>query len=133
MKIHEYQAKEILSHYEIPVTKEVLCYTVSEVQTAAEQLGFPVVVKAQVLTGGRGKAGGVKLVRNADKSIDWVPQFVDDDSGVGTQILATDVNSDGLPDIVVGNKKGTFVHLHETKKVSKDEWEKAQPKVVFPK
>lgn len=73
-----------------------------------------------------------KLVRNANKSIDWVPQFVDDDSGVGTQVLATDVNGDGLPDIVVGNKKGTFVHLHETKKVSKEEWQKAQPKVVEP-
>ena len=66
MKIHEYQAKEILARYEIPVTKEILCYTVSEVQDAAELLGFPVVVKAQVLTGGRGKAGGVKLARNAD-------------------------------------------------------------------
>jgi succinyl-CoA synthetase beta subunit len=66
MKIHEYQAKEILARYEIPVTKEVLCYTVNEVQDAAEQLGYPVVVKAQVLTGGRGKAGGVKLARNAD-------------------------------------------------------------------
>jgi len=68
MKIHEYQAKEILSRYEIPVTKEVLCYSVAEVQTAAEHLGFPVVVKAQVLTGGRGKAGGVKLVRNATEA-----------------------------------------------------------------
>jgi len=68
MKIHEYQAKEILSRYGIPVTNEVLCYSVAEVQTAAEQLGFPVVVKAQVLTGGRGKAGGVKLVRNADEA-----------------------------------------------------------------
>jgi len=68
MKIHEYQAKEILSRYEIPVTKEVLCYSVAEVQTAAEHLGFPVVVKAQVLTGGRGKAGGVKLVRNANEA-----------------------------------------------------------------
>ena len=68
MKIHEYQAKEILSRYEIPVTKEVLCYSVAEVQTAAGELGFPVVVKAQVLTGGRGKAGGVKLVRNADEA-----------------------------------------------------------------
>lgn len=73
-----------------------------------------------------------KLVRNADKSVDWVPYFVDDDSGVGTQVLATDVNGDRLPDIVVGNKKGTFVHLHETKKVSKDEWEKAQPKPLTP-
>ena len=68
MKIHEYQAKEIFAGYEIPVTKEVLCYTVAEVQNAAEQLGFPVVVKAQVLAGGRGKAGGVKLVRTTDEA-----------------------------------------------------------------
>ncbi len=68
MKIHEYQAKEILARYEIPVTKEILCYTTAEVETAAEQLGYPAVVKAQVLTGGRGKAGGVKLVRNAEQA-----------------------------------------------------------------
>ena len=68
MKIHEYQAKEILARYEIPVTNEILCYSVSEVQTAAQELGFPCVVKAQVLTGGRGKAGGVKLVRNAEEA-----------------------------------------------------------------
>lgn len=68
MKIHEYQAKEVLSRYKIPVTNEILCFTVSEVQSAANQLGFPVVVKAQVLIGGRGKAGGVKLVRNADEA-----------------------------------------------------------------
>ena len=71
-----------------------------------------------------------KLVRNADKSVDWVPQFVDDDSGVGTQVVVGDLNGDKLPDIVVGNKKGTFIHLHETKKVSKAEWEKAQPHVI---
>ena len=63
MKIHEYQAKEILARYAIPVTKEVLCYTVAEVKAAAEKLGYPCVVKAQVLIGGRGKAGGVKLAR----------------------------------------------------------------------
>jgi succinyl-CoA synthetase beta subunit len=68
MKIHEYQAKEILARYEIPVTKEILCYSVPEVQAAAEKLGYPCVVKAQVLTGGRGKAGGVKLVRNTEEA-----------------------------------------------------------------
>lgn len=68
MKIHEYQAKELLARYEIPVTNEILCFTVSEVQAAADQLGFPAVIKAQVLTGGRGKAGGVKLVRNAEEA-----------------------------------------------------------------
>ena len=66
MKIHEYQAKEIFSRYLIPVTKEVVCYTVDEAVVAAAELGLPVVVKAQVLVGGRGKAGGVKLARTRE-------------------------------------------------------------------
>ncbi len=66
MKIHEYQAKEIFSRYLIPVTKEVVCYTVEEAIAAADKLGLPVVVKAQVLAGGRGKAGGVKLARTKE-------------------------------------------------------------------
>lgn len=66
MKIHEYQAKEIFSRYRIPVTKEIVCHTVGEAVTAAEKLGLPVVVKAQVLVGGRGKAGGVKLARTKE-------------------------------------------------------------------
>ncbi|HEY1173744.1 MAG TPA: PVC-type heme-binding CxxCH protein [Verrucomicrobiae bacterium] len=71
-----------------------------------------------------------KLVRKADKSIAWVPHLIDDNSGVGTQVVVGDVNKDKLPDLVVGNKKGTFVLLQESKKVSKAEWEKAQPKVL---
>ena len=69
-----------------------------------------------------------KLARGADKSVDFIPYLIDDDSGIGTQVMAGDLNQDGLPDVVVGNKKGTFVHLHQTKKVSQAEWEKAQPK-----
>lgn len=69
-----------------------------------------------------------RLVRHSDSSVDFVPYLIDDASGVGTQVVATDLNADGLPDIVVGNKKGAFVHLHETKTVSREEWEKAQPK-----
>jgi hypothetical protein len=57
-------------------------------------------------------------VRNADRSVDFVPFLVDNDSGVGTQVVAGDINGDGLPDIVVGNKKGTFVLLHEKKKTA---------------
>lgn len=63
MKIHEYQAKEIFARYSIPVTREKVCYNKVEVLAAASELGMPVVVKAQVLVGGRGKAGGVKLAR----------------------------------------------------------------------
>jgi succinyl-CoA synthetase beta subunit len=76
MKIHEYQAKEIFARYNIPVTKEVLCYTVDEVSDAAEKLGLPVVVKAQVLTGGRGKAGGVKLARSQGEAINAAEQIL---------------------------------------------------------
>ena len=73
-----------------------------------------------------------KLVRGADKSVDWLPFQIDNDSGIGTQVVAADANGDGLPDIVVGNKKGTFVHLHSKKAVSPEEWEKAQPRQAAP-
>jgi hypothetical protein len=54
-----------------------------------------------------------KLSRGADKSVDFVPHLIDNASGVGTQVVATDVNGDGLLDVVVGNKRGTFVHLQQ--------------------
>ena len=68
MKIHEYQAKEIFSRYAIPITREKVCYTVEEVVETASTFDMPVVVKAQVLVGGRGKAGGVKLARSVDEA-----------------------------------------------------------------
>lgn len=76
MKIHEYQSKEIFSRYSIPVTREVVCYSADEVCAATEKLGLPVVVKAQVLTGGRGKAGGVKLARTLDAAREAANQIL---------------------------------------------------------
>ena len=62
MKIHEYQAKEIFSKYGIPVERHTLCRTAAGAVAAYKRMGSDrVVIKAQVLTGGRGKAGGVKL------------------------------------------------------------------------
>jgi hypothetical protein len=68
-------------------------------------------------------------VRNPDKSVDFIPYLIDDNSGVGTQVAAADLNGDKLPDVLVGNKKGIFVFIHETRNVSRAEWEQAQPKV----
>lgn len=69
MKIHEYQARDLFRQYAIPVTDGVLCFTKEEVEQAARQLNRMVVVKAQVLTGGRGKAGGVKLARTVEDAV----------------------------------------------------------------
>jgi hypothetical protein len=71
-----------------------------------------------------------KLVRTGKGEVDFVPHMIDDNSGVGTQVVAGNIQNAKFPDIVVGNKKGTFVFLHETKKVSKSEWQKAQPMPV---
>ena len=73
-----------------------------------------------------------KLVRNRDGSVDWVPNLIDSDSGVGRQVGLGDVNADGRPDIIIGNKKGAFVFTNMAKPVSRADWEKAQPKVLYP-
>ena len=67
MKIHEYQGKEILRNFGIPVPRGIPAFTVQEAVEAAQKLGGPVwVVKAQIHAGGRGKGGGVKLARSID-------------------------------------------------------------------
>ncbi len=76
MKIHEYQARQLFRKYGIPVPEDVLCYTVSEVEKATRELNRMVVVKAQVLVGGRGKAGGVKLARNVDDAVSAAKQIL---------------------------------------------------------
>ena len=68
MKIHEYQAKEILRKYGVATPRGVPCFSVEEAVTAAKELGGKVwVIKAQIHAGGRGKGGGVKLAKSLDE------------------------------------------------------------------
>jgi hypothetical protein len=73
-----------------------------------------------------------KLVRGPNHTAHFVPHLIDTNSGVGTEVTVGDINGDGLPDIVVGNKKGTFVFRQQVKSVTQEEWQAAQPKLVVP-
>ncbi len=64
MKIHEYQARNLFAEYGIPISEGATAQSADEALAIARKTGFPVVIKAQVLVGGRGKAGGVKVVAN---------------------------------------------------------------------
>jgi succinyl-CoA synthetase beta subunit len=68
LDLHEYQGKELFRRYGIPVSDGVLATSPAEARAAAESIGAPVVVKAQVLIGGRGKAGGIKLASSPDEA-----------------------------------------------------------------
>ena len=70
MNIHEYQAKELLARYGVSVPKGAVAFTAHEAAAAARDLGGPVwVVKAQIHAGGRGKGGGIKVVRSVEEAI----------------------------------------------------------------
>ncbi len=68
MKIHEYQAKELFRKYGVPVPRAKRPRRPTQALAAAEKLGYPCVIKAQVHAGGRGKAGGIKLARNRSEA-----------------------------------------------------------------
>jgi len=68
MKIHEYQGKEILRKYQVPVPEGQVALQVAAAVAIADKLGYPVVIKAQIHAGGRGKGGGVKLAQNREEA-----------------------------------------------------------------
>ena len=84
MKLHEYQSKQIFARYGIPIPKGRIAGTSSEVKQIAEELGGRVVVKSQVLVGGRGKAGGIRLAKTPEEAQD-----------LATILLSMDIK--GLP------------------------------------
>ncbi len=84
MKLHEYQSKTIFSKYGIAIPKGRVASTPAEAKQVAQDLGGAVVIKSQVLVGGRGKAGGIKVAKNPDEA-----------ETLATQILAMEIK--GLP------------------------------------
>ncbi|MBB3156884.1 succinyl-CoA synthetase beta subunit [Microbacterium proteolyticum] len=70
MDLYEYQARDLFEKYEVPVLAGIIADTPEEAKAAAEKLGGVVVVKAQVKTGGRGKAGGVKVAKTPDEAFE---------------------------------------------------------------
>ena len=77
MKIHEYQGKEILKQYGVPVPRGIVAGTADEAEAAARELGTDlVVVKAQIHAGGRGKGGGVRLAKSPEAAKVWAVKEV---------------------------------------------------------
>ncbi len=91
MKIQEHQAKDIFAGYGIPIPAGKVCYTVDDVRQAYLDIDAPVAVKAQVLVGGRGKAGGVKLAQNLDEAV-----------AAGEAILGMDIKGLTVEKVLVG-------------------------------
>ena len=103
MKLHEHQAKEIFARYGIPVPEGRVAFTLDEAVGCARELGeYPLVVKAQVHCGGRGKAGGVKIVKNEDELREAV-------EGMLGKVLKTFQCPEGKPVTRVWIEKATAI------------------------
>ena len=91
MKLHEYQAKELLARYGVPVPRGRVARTPDEAAAIAEELGGPVMVKAQAHTGGRGKGGGVKLAATVEEARQAASEII------GMQLVTHQTGPAGLP------------------------------------
>ncbi len=91
MKIHEYQAKQIFAKYGIPVPKGGVASTPAEAKGIAKELGGPVVIKAQVYAGGRGKGGGIKTARNLDEVERFASEII------GMRLVTRQTGKEGVP------------------------------------
>ena len=91
MKIHEYQAKEIFANYGIPIPRGRVATTPGDAAAAAGEIGGPVVVKAQVHAGGRGRAGGIKLVESPQAAAEAA------DAMLGSTLVTFQTGPEGAP------------------------------------
>ncbi len=107
MKVHEHQAKEIFAKYGLPVPRGYPAFTVEEAVEAAQNLGtWPLVVKAQVHAGGRGKAGGVKIAKNLDELQTYAAELL------GKTLVTFQTGPEGLP--------VSRIYIEEATKIAKE-------------
>ncbi len=76
MKLHEYQSKQLFAKYGVPIPKGRVAATADEAKQIAVELGGRVVIKSQVLVGGRGKAGGIRLAKSPAEAAEWAAQIL---------------------------------------------------------
>ncbi|MFY1026779.1 ADP-forming succinate--CoA ligase subunit beta [Actinobacillus seminis] len=109
MNLHEYQGKQIFAEYKLPVSQGIACKTVDEAVAAIKQLkGDAWAIKCQVHAGGRGKAGGVKLVRNEAE----VREFADKWLGKRLVTFQTDANGQSVNTLYVEETAGIARELY---------------------
>ncbi len=103
MKLHEYQSKRLFAEFGVPIPKGDIAATAQEARRIAEELGGPVVVKSQVLVGGRGKAGGIKVAQNADQAYEVASQILGMQiKGLAVKKVLIDQASDIQKEIYLG-------------------------------
>lgn len=103
MKLHEYQSKRLFADFGIPIPKGDIATTPEQAKRIAEELGEPVVVKSQVLVGGRGKAGGIKLARTPSEAYKVAEQILGlEIKGLIVQKVLVDQASDISKEIYLG-------------------------------
>jgi succinyl-CoA synthetase beta subunit len=111
MKVHEYQAKEIFARHGIPVPPGRVAHTAREAGEIAAEIGPPVMVKAQVHVGGRGKAGGIKMARSVEQAEELAGQILGmtiKGLEVGAVLIyrALDIKSEAYLGIIVDRNSG---------------------------
>ncbi|MDH4211620.1 MAG: ADP-forming succinate--CoA ligase subunit beta [candidate division WOR-3 bacterium] len=137
MKVHEYQAKEIFKKYGILTPKEKMCRTVEEVMAAVKEIGIPCVIKAQVMVGGRGKAGGIKLAKNENEVRQYAESILNMEiKGIPVKKVlvseAVDIGSEAYLGIIVDRtEKKTVVMACKEGGVEIEEIARQKPEAIY--
>lgn len=137
MKVHEYQAKEIFKQYGILTPREKMCRTVDEVMSASKEIGIPCVIKAQVMVGGRGKAGGIKIAKNEKEVREHAASILSMEiKGIPVKKVlvseAIDIGSEAYLGIIVDRStKQTVVMACKEGGVEIEEIARQRPEAIF--